>query len=88
MAEITAKTNCSTANNRANPFRLLFAKIAGYEDCDSHSKLCHHKGNKVQYLASGRNGGQSGSGTKSYPLPKDLLLHKQPVRSMPQAPAS
>ena len=55
-----SKNHCSTDNDQANPFRLFFAKIAGYEDCDSHSKLCYHKSHKVQYLTAGRNSRQSG----------------------------
>ena len=45
--------------------RLLLSEIAGNQNRDTHSKLYHHKSHQVQHLASGRNCGKSGGGTKS-----------------------
>ena len=57
--------NRCAADDGADLFRALFAKITGDQDGDAHCKLCHNKGDEVQDLAAGGNRRKPGGGAKS-----------------------
>ena len=49
------KDDRSSTDNGADLLRSFFSKITCDQNCDTHSKLDHYKGNKIQYLTSGGN---------------------------------
>ena len=59
------KDHGGPADDLPDVLGLLLAQVPGDEDGDAHGELRHHKGDQVQNLTAGGDGGQAGGGAEA-----------------------